>query len=52
MRWLTTVLDLIGSALVVLGVAAALWLLSAPLALGVAGLMVLGVSWLSDRPKR
>ena len=46
---ITTVLDLLGSALVVLGVAVAVWAVSVPLSLLASGLMTLGVSWLADR---
>lgn len=52
MRWLTTVLDLLGCALLVLGIAVAVWAVSVPLALAVAGASTLGVSWLADRRPR
>lgn len=49
---LTTLLDLIGSLLIILAVALAVAVLSVPLALGIAGVMLMLLSWLVDRRYR
>lgn len=45
----TTLLDLAGLLAVVLAVALALAVVSVPVAVGAAGVLLLGVSWLIDR---
>lgn len=49
MRWVTTSLDVLGLLLVAAGAGAGAWLLVGPVAFAVAGGVVLGGSWLTDR---
>ncbi|MHC6176232.1 hypothetical protein [Glutamicibacter sp. X7] len=49
---LTTLLDLIGSLLIILAVALAVAMVSLPLALGAAGVLLMLLSWLVDRRSR
>ena len=49
---LTTALDLIGALLIILAVAVLVWPWSVAGALALAGVGVLGLSWLADRKAR